>query len=811
MELGDYPRPPHDTGLGIHWAAVVPPGISVADVQQNWLPELLAMNIKWVKILHDGGEGLAELFLAHGIMPIVRIYRPQPNPGRLSSEEQMRVRRFVRLGARYIETNNEPNLKEEWKPGEWKKGGLPRRAVEDWIADAEYVLSQGALPAFPALAPGGHFDDVVFLRAALRHLVELDRADLFRSGAWIAVHNYFLNHPPDYPYDSVSQEGRALTDEEKARFGLDPVTAERMNTQRNLWRSPGRTLREDSNGFFKYQVYHDIFVDTFGFEVPVLTTEGGAVWGRAQDSRYPPIDDALHQAYNLYAFEHMEIAPNYYFCNCPWLIASRKMGSGSEWENNSWYSDQWAGGQLPIVSAVKNRAPWPERTSAVQGGRTGVIAGHVSQGRGQAVVVRRSQDRRFVVSSYVGSDERYKVQELVPGTYRVEVPGTGVARDGVVVSKDVPARVDLSVPPKLGRIEGRAVNGAGLLVNLYDREGGERRAVDRIKIGADEHFMFRRLWAGTYLVEVADHADVKQDNIRVNGKDATPVRLLVPRLAWKATITENSSGTKATQDRKSVLQVHVIDTPPTDVRIYPGYWVGVTVRTGSKPEIGPFAAEADWLPAGTYTVEPVGLGVTTQVFLDGKGKAVVKFRQEEIPFANSTIYGQVTNGAGRPVILERDGSEVARKEIGQDGSYRFGGLEAGSYRVTVPALGLWGQPVTLDGTDETRLDLAGGAVPDTGGEKQVKDIAHYLLFGDPKMPGAATRYTIALPHLLRLGATFGFRQSDAALAERVTIIGDTSAVPAEIETQLRDAGCIVQRIAGDEYALDAALTALGKA
>ncbi|NOZ05421.1 MAG: carboxypeptidase regulatory-like domain-containing protein [Chloroflexi bacterium] len=808
MELNDYPRPPRDTGLGIHWAAVVPPGIGLAEVQQKWLPELLAMNIKWVKILHDGGEGLAKLFLAHEIMPIVRIYRHQPNPGRLSSEEQMRVKRFARLGVRYIETNNEPNLKEEWQPGEWEKGDLPRRVVEDWIADAEFVLSQGALPGFPALAPGGHFDDVVFFRQALQHLADRNGSDIFHAGAWIAIHNYFLNHPPDYPYDPVAQNGQPLSDQEKAHFALAPADVKQMNERRRQWRSPGRTLREDSNGFLKYQSYHDMFVDTFGFEVPLLTTEGGAVWGRAQDPRYPKIDETLHETYNLFAFEHMAVAPDYYFCNCPWLIANRRLNSGVRaWENNSWYSDLWAGGQLPIVSAIKDRAPWPVRTPASQGGRTGVITGRATLGQRQAVVVR--QGGTYIASTLVGNDEQYRVQGLSPGTYRVEVPGTDVARDGVSVSSDTPARVDLTVPPKLGRIEGIARNGAGTFVNLYARSGGERRAVDRTKVGPDERFVFSSLWAGTYLVEAADFASATLDNVHVEGTKTTQVRLRIPRFTWKATITENSNGPVATQDKASVVQVHVIDRPPTDVRIYPSYWEGVTVRTGSKPEVGPFAAVADYLPAGTFTIEPVGLGVTTQVFLDGRGKAVVKFQQEEIPFADSAIYGRVKGGANHSVILERDQTEVSRMEIGQDESYRFSALEAGTYRVAVPTLGLWGEPVTLDGSKEVQIDFTGSSSNGTEGGTQTKPVAHYLLFGDPSLPGAATRYAIALPHLLRLGATFGYRQDDATQAKRVTIIGDTDAISAEVETQLREAGCTVQRIAGDEYALDAALAELG--
>ena len=78
VELWQYPRPKDDTGIGVHWSAGVDAkAVGLPKIRDRWLPELKAMGVKWVKILHLGGQDLAELFLAHDIMPVVRLFRRQ--------------------------------------------------------------------------------------------------------------------------------------------------------------------------------------------------------------------------------------------------------------------------------------------------------------------------------------------------------------------------------------------------------------------------------------------------------------------------------------------------------------------------------------------------------------------------------------------------------------------------------------------------------------------------------------------------------------------------------------------------------------
>ena len=212
MRVEDFPRPANDNRRGIHWSAsVYHPAGSTVDF---WIAELKAMGIKWVKLLDDGGDSSLELckrLLAAEIMPIVRIFRATPNPGVIGSREVDTIKRLIAEGVRYFETNNEPDLSAEWKDG-YVPPDWMNIVVDNFIIEADTVIRMGGLPALPALSIG--------TKANLIELVvQKGRADLFSNGAWVAVHNYTLNHPLDYPYDAVNQAGVPVSQEEYDRLG----------------------------------------------------------------------------------------------------------------------------------------------------------------------------------------------------------------------------------------------------------------------------------------------------------------------------------------------------------------------------------------------------------------------------------------------------------------------------------------------------------------------------------------------------------------------------------------------------------------
>jgi len=306
MDLSDFPRPPADNGRGIHWSPGAAGQVGHNVIASAWVPELQALGMKWVKLMSTGGEGLARLLLDNGIMPVVRLGGRKSCPGSIDDPRYHgayvdELKRYVDLGVRYFEVCNEPNLPTEWEPppgeehGRLPEHGLVEIVMGDWVKSVQIVLDHGGLPGFPALSPGaGTYDDVRFFREACQWLVASAHgyADLMRRGVWIAVHNYSLHRPWDYPEDDVNQWGTPVTPQE---YGLRRWWREQgwdeLNELRAASTNPGQTIMQDSNGFRKFEQYHRIWMDHLGFAVPILSTESGYTIPEPHedfgDRRYP--------------------------------------------------------------------------------------------------------------------------------------------------------------------------------------------------------------------------------------------------------------------------------------------------------------------------------------------------------------------------------------------------------------------------------------------------------------------------------------------------------------------------------------------
>ena len=98
-------------------------------------------------------------------------------------------------------------------------------------------------------------------------------------------------------------------------------------------------------------------------------------------------------------------------------------------------------------------------------------------------------------------------------------------------------------------------------------------------------------------------------------------------------------------------------------------------------------------------------------------------------------------------------------------------------------------------------------IPGTGPVTPPK-IAHYLLLGKPEVAETRAHLIMALDYVLNAGLTVGFNVDDTANAAKITIIGGVEAVSAEVEQGLRNTGHQVERISGDAYAIQRALSTL---
>ena len=359
--LENYPRPPADNGRGIHWP---PTNLKLPSrVVDYFIGELREMNIKWVKFLQDDLPTVTDPYLieqlaANDIEPVLRVFKPFNEPYQhlipLVTEAKA-------LGVNYFELYNEPNL--AGPAGGWREDEPinVERMVDLWILAARDVHLAGGYPSLPPLAGGGAVDDMLFLRQFLDGLRARGQTNLL-PGAWIPVHNYFLNHPLDYPTDPVNADGVPLTGAEIEKRGLTPEQVEAINRARSIAGLPreqggfwvGNTIDEDSNSFGKFEAYANIFYSRFGYYLPVIGTEGGAVIGSAEDPRYPPVRAEDLTALTLEAYHAMlDDAPPYFFAHTPWLLANSAGEHADErFEHAAWYKDR-RGTTLPVVEALK--------------------------------------------------------------------------------------------------------------------------------------------------------------------------------------------------------------------------------------------------------------------------------------------------------------------------------------------------------------------------------------------------------------------------------------------------------------------------
>lgn len=400
MEVKEFPRPPSDNGRGLvgtrtsGWSG----GIEGYDY---WIAELVAMGIKWLKVVDSGGDSLSlcEKLVAAGIFPIVHILRkdpppndlPEPNPGHIGNPEEETIRRLIAAGVRYFETNSEPD-----RASQWKNAAMPGDTVEtaklvalNWLFDARLILELGGLPGLPAISSGGNMD----LVAAL---VSLGRQDILLRGAWIAIHNYCANRPLTYPDDPVNRAGQPLTPELYYHQVYTPWVwwnselnridiIDQVNAERAAYKNPSQTILGDHACFREFEYYNHLAIKYLGRSIPILSTEGGYLIGRRDDTRYPRVTPEAHRDQTVALFDFMQRqAPDYYFAAAPAVLWETPGSEMDAWAGNFWkntlangsngrngiprapVAGATIGDHLPVIEAVKAMPNLPRRLPGAQ-------------------------------------------------------------------------------------------------------------------------------------------------------------------------------------------------------------------------------------------------------------------------------------------------------------------------------------------------------------------------------------------------------------------------------------------------------------
>jgi hypothetical protein len=363
--LKHFPRPPKDTGRGVHWSHS-----QYFWGKQDWSfwkEQIVAMNLKWVKILDDGdgsAEGLVKRLVDLQVMPVVRFYKEEPNPGHISAREANTARRYAQMGAMYFETNNEPDLALEWKDRKRPNNWLDI-VVNNFIIEADMIREAGGYLLFPAFGPGGRGNP-------FKLIVQKGRRDILDGNCGLAIHNYCLGRPLAYPNDPITLHGQPLTQqewEEQGGMWAWEMGYEKVNEHRRRLANPNASIMTDSTCFRAFEYFDALVQEAVGHSIPIFTTEGGYNVGQragttaGDDPRCPkPTPERASQLTDDMFRYLEEEAPDYYFACMPWLIAVSRIGIwGDAFENQGpWFThhfDRQFGlkGELPLVSILKAR------------------------------------------------------------------------------------------------------------------------------------------------------------------------------------------------------------------------------------------------------------------------------------------------------------------------------------------------------------------------------------------------------------------------------------------------------------------------
>ncbi len=591
--------------------------------------------------------------------------------------------------------------------------------IDNFIIDADKVIALGGLPALPAMGVGSRVNPVA-------EVVKRGRADLFDNGAWVAIHNYTINHPLDYPYDPVNQEGQPVSQEEYDRLGQwawEGRPREQINEWRQSDKNPGDTLEDDATCFLAFHLMDQMIQQALGHAVPIISTEGGPVVGWKEDRRYPRVDPNTHAEWVVQIAEFMQgtreihgmPCSDSYFSMCHWLIANYRMGYlAPTWESNSWYTDWWNGdfdlaGELPVVARLKalpDVLPDPVNRA--------VVAGRVLRADTDAglpdLTVKLLQADREIKSAVTGPDGAFRIEGLAVGVYDIAIAPWGIVRRGVSAVEEIPGGTLPSVTLRLSGgqnsiLTGSVQSAAGApQANVRVRLARSGVQVGEMVTGADGAFRFEALPLGSYQLDIPG---ITVAGIALDGWQTKNLRL-----------TAGVAG----QYRYGVVQKRLLPEDETaGRRIFYGTvtdasgaplngvklrmaWSGAapgtdfpTTTTGRDPFKPAGSYEFVHSP-GTFNLHVVqgdwpsdlAADLETARVPDREGQAItyeVNFRLQAVG-APAQVDGMVAGGATDALLTLTAADDTVRTtRLAADGGFVFPNLPAGTYRLSLAGIG----------------------------------------------------------------------------------------------------------------------------
>jgi hypothetical protein len=278
----------------------------------------LRLQLGWVKFV-TGGEEFGEdcaWMLSNNMTPVIRIYRPAPGAMRMDNTLRQQWAVYASYGVKWFEFYNEPNfLDPEW-PVELHPtvsigniDGVIRPLCENWLEFAEYIISLGGYPGFPAMGETVGVEGGLQWQDALLSYMRDNLRDRFmqvaNNGLWGATHPYTLNHfyqsMPGQPATPrpISQYN-AMEGGWHFEYPYDPLS-QQLDPGRTVFGNTPSVPYGDPNGVIGMgTAFNQRMGEWFGISpLPIFGTEGGIYplpihESHQPDSRYPGYDRVAH-------------------------------------------------------------------------------------------------------------------------------------------------------------------------------------------------------------------------------------------------------------------------------------------------------------------------------------------------------------------------------------------------------------------------------------------------------------------------------------------------------------------------------------
>ena len=217
------------------------------------------------------------------------------------------------------------------------------------------------------------------------------------------------------------------------------------------------------------------------------------------------------------------------------------------------------------------------------GRRVQVFARQGAAGRGRAGTV--APGPRETETAIDGS---FRFAGLPAGIYRLEIDGTGVAKEGILLDGANTVAVELTLPAERGEVAGDVTDPqgqrtVGRVVRLLTAPAAAPFA--EVETDAQGRYRFDRLAAGTYTVQVmasdpAAGVAAQRADATVTGAAAVEIDLLLPDAqpappAWRATLEAGGVGSGFSVVRCQIVGEPDPRSPVVDIGLvgpHPTYW-----------------------------------------------------------------------------------------------------------------------------------------------------------------------------------------------------------------------------------------------